>query len=129
MDSTIPENKVKVTVKKDGLVTLEGKVGWYFQRSGASACVNRIAGVCGVVNNITVTRTASPSDVRGNEFEEALKRSAEVDSRRIAVTTTSDGTVTLTGNVRSWFKREEAERAAWAAPGVSKVVDHIAVVP
>jgi osmotically-inducible protein OsmY len=126
VDATVPENRIKVTVK-DGFVTLEGKVDWYFQRSGAAACVDRIGGVCGVINSITVKPVATPSDVK-KRIEEALKRSAEVDSRRISVTAT-DGTVTLNGNVRSWFEREEAERAAWGAPGVSKVVDHIAVVP
>jgi len=126
VDATVPENKIKVTVK-DGFVTLEGKVDWYFQRSGAAACVNRIGGVRGVINSITVKPVATPSDVK-TRIEEALKRNAEVDSRRISVTAT-DGTVTLNGNVRSWFEREEAERAAWAAPGVSNVVDHIAVVP
>jgi osmotically-inducible protein OsmY len=126
VDATVPENKIKVLVK-DGIVTLEGKVDWYFQRAGAAACVDRIGGVRGVINNIIVKPTASPADVK-IRIEDALKRSAEVDSRRISVAAT-DGTVTLSGNVRSWFEREEAERAAWAAPGVSKVVDRIAVVP
>jgi len=74
-----------------------------------------------------VKPSVSPSEVKA-KIENALKRSAEVDSRRISVST-ADGTVYLSGNVRSWFEREEAERAAWAAPGVSKVVDHIAVLP
>lgn len=126
VDATIPENRIKVVVK-DGFVTLDGKVDWNFQRLGATACADRIMGVRGVLNNITVKPTVSPSDVR-TRIEDALKRSAEVDSRRISVTATN-GTVTLAGNVRSWFERDEAERAAWAAPGVSRVVDHIAIVP
>jgi len=126
VDATVPENRIKVTVK-DGFVKLDGKVDWNFQRAGAGACAERISGVRCLLNNITVKPTVSPADVQ-TRIEDALKRSAEVDSRRISVTA-SDGTVTLAGNVRSWFEREEAERAAWAAPGVSKVVDHIAVVP
>lgn len=80
-----------------------------------------------MTNNIAVEPSVSPSEIRA-KIEGALKRSAEVDSRRISVSAT-DGTVHLYGNVRSWFEREAAERAAWAAPGVSKVVDHIAVAP
>lgn len=125
-DVTVPENKIKVAVK-DGYVTLDGNVDWNFQRVGAVACANRIMGVHGVINNITVKPSASPTEVK-TRIENALKRSAEVDSRRILVSAT-DGTVHLTGSVRSFFEREEAVRAAWAAPGVSNVVDHIAVVP
>ena len=126
VDAAVPENRIKVTVK-DGFVTLDGKVGWYFQQVGAVACVGHISGVRGVINSITVKPSASPADVK-TRIEIALRRSAEVDARRISVDA-SDGTVTLHGNVRSWFERDEAERAAWAAPGVSKVVDHISVTP
>jgi len=125
-DVIVPENRVKASVK-DGYVTLDGNVDWNFQRTEAAACVNRITGVRGVINNITVKPSVSPLEIKA-KIESALKRSAEVDSRRISVSAI-DGTVHLSGNVRSWFEREEAERAAWAAPGVSKVVDHIAVLP
>jgi osmotically-inducible protein OsmY len=126
VDVTVPDDQIKVTVK-DGIVILDGRVDWNFQRTVAAACASRVSGVRAVTNNITVKPAVSPADVR-IRIEDALKRSAEVDSRRISVTA-SDGTVTLSGNVRSWLEREEAERAAWAAPGVSGVVDHIAVVP
>ena len=126
VDVTVPDNRIKVGVK-DGYVTLDGNVDWNFQRTGAAACANRIGGVRSVTNNITVKPSVSPGEVK-TKIEDALKRSAEVDSRRISVSAT-DGTVYLYGNVRSWFEREEAEHAAWAAPGVSKVVDHIAIVP
>ena len=125
-DVIVPEDRVKASVK-EGYVTLDGNVDWNFQRTEAAACVNRITGVRGVINNITVKPSVSPLEVKA-KIESALRRSAEVDSRRISVSTT-DGTVYLSGNVHSWFEKEEAERAAWAAPGVSKVVDHIAVLP
>lgn len=126
VDVTVPETKIKVTVK-DGFVDLDGTVDWNFQRTAAAACAHRVAGVRSVTNNITLRPSVSPTEIQ-IKIEGALKRSAEVDARRISVSATN-GTVHLYGNVRSWFERDEAERAAWAAPGVSKVVDHIAVVP
>jgi osmotically-inducible protein OsmY len=62
------------------------------------------------------------------KIEAAFRRSAELDARRISVTA-SDGTVELCGNVRNWLERTEAERAAWAAPGVTKVENHLSVIP
>lgn len=126
VDVMVPDDKVKVTVK-EGHVTLEGTVDWNFQRANAAACVHRVAGVRGVTNEIKVAPVVSTLEVEA-KIESALKRNAEVDARRISVTA-NEGTVHLYGNVRSWFEREEAERAAWAAPGVSKVDDHIMVVP
>lgn len=125
-NATIPRDRIKASVK-EGYITLDGSVDWNYQRQAAATCAEGIRGVHGVINVIAVKPTASPSDIK-TRIEDALKRSAEVDSRRISVMTV-DGTVNLYGNVRSWFEREEAERAAWAAPGVSKVVDHILIVP
>lgn len=126
VDVTVPEHRIKIGVK-DGYVDLEGTVDWNFQRTEAAACAHRVAGVRNVTNNITLRPSVSPTEIQ-SRIEDALKRSAEVDARRISVATTN-GTVHLYGSVRSWPEREEAERAAWAAPGVSKVVDHISVVP
>jgi osmotically-inducible protein OsmY len=67
------------------------------------------------------------SDVR-EKIEAAFKRSAEVDARRISVVA-QDGKVILSGNVHSWAERQEAERAAWAAPGVQQVEDRLTLVP
>jgi osmotically-inducible protein OsmY len=83
--------------------------------------------VNGVTNDIRVKPTVKTADVR-DKIEAAFKRSAEIDARRVNVTA-QDGKVILSGNVHSWAERQEAERAAWAAPGVSQVDDRLTVVP
>lgn len=123
---TVPDEKIKAVVN-DGFVTLEGTVDWDFQRRGAESCVRNVAGVRGVVNHLRVKPTVSTAGISAR-IEEALRRNAELDARRITVSAT-DSKVHLYGNVRSWFEREEAERAAWAAPGVAEVIDHISIVP
>jgi len=126
LDLRVPDEMVKVTVR-DGFVTLEGSTEWHYRREAAESCVRKVNGVRGVTNKIQMKPQASTGDVK-SKIEDALKRRADLDARRIAVSL-NDGTVTLSGNVRSWIEKEEAHRAAWAAPGISRVVDHISVVP
>ena len=118
--------KIKVVVK-DGWLTLEGQVEWHYQRQSAESAVRRVKGVRGVSNLVLVKPSASPWEVK-RKIEEALKRSAEIDANRITVEA-NGSEVVLKGTVRSWIERQEAERAAWAAPGVTKVIDNISVSP
>jgi len=122
----VPDERITVTVS-NGVVTLKGKVDWDYQRKAAAKSVRDLAGVRGVVNTISLEPHISVTDVQ-SKIEAALKRSAEVDARRINVAV-ADGKVTLSGNVHSWFERNEARHAAWAAPGVKEVDDRIAVIP
>lgn len=124
--ATVPGDKIGVAVS-GGWVTLTGKVDWGYQRLAAAKLVRDLTGVRGVINNIAVDPHISAADVSA-KIEEALKRSAAVDARRINVSA-NDGTVVLSGNVHSWFEKDQARRAAWSAPGVKQVNDQLAVVP
>lgn len=117
-------DKIKVVVA-DGWVTLEGEVQWHHQRVRAEDAVDRVRGVKGVSNLIHVRPRAAPAEIR-RKIEDAFRRSAELDASRITVEARGSEII-LTGTVRSWAEREEAERAAWRAPGVTKVDNRIQV--
>lgn len=122
---SICEN-IKVIVR-DGWITLEGTLEWQYQRERSESVVRRLLGVNGVINSIKVKPKASPIEIK-HKIEEAFKRSAEIDANSIIVEA-NEGEVILKGSVHTWFERQEAERAAWSAPGVKKVEDRISIRP
>ncbi len=123
-NSSVPEDKIKAIVKK-GWVTLEGEVDWHYKSVAAEQAVRRLTGVTGVNNHIKVKPAVKATEVT-ERIKKALLRDAELDASGIRVEVL-DGTVTLKGKVRYLGERRSAERAAWAAPGVTNVVDQLAI--
>ena len=120
----VPHTRIKVRVEK-GIVTLEGDVDYRYQEVAAQNAVRNLTGVKAVVSLINVRPPVTPFQVK-EKIENALRRAAELDARQIKVDVRNDK-VALRGTVRSWAERTEAERAAWAAPGVRTVEDDLIV--
>ncbi len=117
----VPDD-IKVSVD-NGWITLRGETDWAFQKAAASNAVNHMIGVCGVSNEIIIKEKVQPSDVK-TRIEEALKRSAEREGRKINVAV-KGSCVTLSGNVHSYSEIGDAALAAWNAPGVSQVENNL----
>jgi osmotically-inducible protein OsmY len=125
-DAFVPLAEIEVTVS-NGWVVLRGEVEWEYQRRAAEQAVRRLSGVRGLTNGLTVRPLdePAPEEISGR-IRSALLRSVETDAARIDVELRGEAVV-LTGTVRSWLEREEAERVAWSAPGVTDVDNHITV--
>lgn len=120
--SAVPDDKIQVKVE-EGLVTLQGELEWEYQRISARNAVQNLSGVRSVANLITIKPKLSPFELE-QKISAAFQRSARIDAGKVNVSV-SGSTVTLTGKVRSFAESEDAQDAAWAAPGVYHVVNRL----
>ncbi|TCR76651.1 BON domain-containing protein [Rhizobium sp. BK376] len=124
-DTALPEGAIEVKVQK-GWVTLSGEVRWHFQRMAAQNAVQKLSGVSGVINLLTIRPQPTAADVKG-KIEQALRRRAESELDGIEIDV-ADKTVVLKGGVRTWSEKALAEQAAWSVPGVSVVDSHLQII-
>jgi osmotically-inducible protein OsmY len=123
----IPPQTIRVSVS-NGWATLDGAASHHTARTAAECSIATLPGLRGIVNRIVLAPKAAPPSTLVLGIEKALRRSAELDSKHILVEANPDGAVSLRGTVRSWAELHDAERAAWAAPGVRDVTNRLAVV-
>lgn len=115
------------TIVENGHIRLEGQVHWNYQRQRADAAVRHLRGVKSVRNLIAIAPVVAAKEVRG-AIQAAFHRNAQIEANGITIQA-SGGEVTLNGTVKTWAERDEAERAAWMAPGVASVRNNIGVGP
>jgi len=123
-NTAVHDEKIRIKVE-DGNVKLEGECDWEYQRSSARTAIENLAGVRSVMNLIAVVPKAQPDEVE-KKIAAALQRHASLDANKISVTA-SGSVVTLHGTVRSFTEKQDAENAAWLAPGVTSVISRLEV--
>jgi osmotically-inducible protein OsmY len=122
--SSVQEEKIKIKVE-DGIVNLEGEVEWEYQRVAAKTAIQYLAGVKSVVNLITIQAKIQPSEIE-KKISAAFHRSATVDANRVTAEVIGSKVI-LRGKVRSFTEKDDAEHAAWSAPGVLSVENKLEV--
>ena len=123
-DPLVPDGKINVTVE-NGVVRLRGDVEWNYQKDLAFKDASKIGGVVRIDNWIQVSPSVDTADVR-ERIEQAFERQADLETEKIHVRAEGQKVI-LEGKVSSWSKRNIAERAAWAAPGVTQIEDKLLV--
>jgi len=122
--SAVMEDRIKIRVEK-GVVTLDGQVEWEYQRSAAKSAIENLTGVKTIYNLISVKPRLVAEDLK-SKIKAALQRSALADANDIKVEIDGNDVI-LSGMVHSIQEKEDAESAAWMAPGVSSVENRITV--
>jgi osmotically-inducible protein OsmY len=121
-NALIPKDKIKLVVD-NGWITLDGEVDWQSQKIAAENALKYMVGIKGITNNVIVKPAIRVSEIK-SRIQSALTRNAQLDANQITVSTV-DSTIILGGYVRSLAEKDQAEKAAWSAPGVSKIENNI----
>jgi osmotically-inducible protein OsmY len=122
--SALQEDKIKIKVE-DGWVTAEGLVDWEYQKEAVKNTVKNLTGVVGISNNISVKPSITAKDIK-QKIALAFHRSATVDSSKIEIDIQGNKAI-LTGKVRSWTEKNDAEEATWKAPGITAIENKLII--
>ena len=123
-NSSVPDDIIKIKVE-DAWVYLSGEVPWEYQKNAAKNAIQKLYGVKGVINNISLKPNLNPIEIQ-SRISKAFERSAKLEAKRIKVEV--DGhVVKLTGTVHSVAEKDEARKTAFLAPGVTKVENNLIV--
>ena len=120
----IPKDRLKI-IAQNGWITLEGSVDWQYQRMAAEDTVRTIRGIKGISNKISIQAEGLKADIK-DKIRGALVRNAQLDSTQIDIDI-SGNKATLSGHVRSWSEKHQAEAATWSAPGIAAVENNIVI--
>lgn len=123
-DSVVQDDKIRVKVE-DGWVTLEGIVDWEFQKESVKNSIKNLVGIRGISNNITVKPSVTAKDIK-QKISLAFHRSATIDANKIEVEIEGSKAV-LTGRVRSWSEKNDAEDAVWKAQGITSIENKLII--
>ena len=122
--SLVLDERVKIKIE-DGWVTLTGEVDWVYQLASAEQSIRPLVGVRGLTSRIHIKARASSKDI-GTEIAAALTRQAMREAKHLDIQVRG-GVVTIRGKVHSVAEHDAAIGAAFAARGVSRVVDKLEV--
>jgi len=123
-NTTVPQDSITIFVE-DAYIYLSGIVQWEYQKDAASWELQNLLGVKEVINNIKIIPEKNTSNIE-KQISNVLERSVFFRDKGIRVQV--DGsTVQLKGRVHSLWEKEEAEKTAFLAPGVEKVVNDIII--
>lgn len=121
----LPEDAVQVIVRR-GLITLTGEVTWQYQKKAAEDAVQKLSGVTGVINNISLEPHVAASDIK-KKIEDALTRRAQIEANTIQIDVLDGNKVKIAGSVECWEQREAVEDAVWSVGGVQSIDDRLTV--
>lgn len=117
-NSAVRDEKIKIKVE-DGNVKLDGEVEWEYQRSSIRSAIENLAGVHSIINLVTVKPKTTPTEIQ-QKIKAAFQRSATIDAGKITAEVLGSKVI-LRGQVRSFAEKEDAELAAWNAPGITSI--------
>jgi osmotically-inducible protein OsmY len=124
LDSLVPAT---IDARVDqGFVTLTGTAKHQFERDEAEFVAGNVTGVLEVLDEVALESPKPDARDVKDSIQNAFRRNAKLDADELKVST-SHGTVKLEGVVSSWSEHDQALAAAWSAPGVTDVDDHILV--